>query len=110
MKRATLVEAVRIYLVRVKNDSVRTCYPLDDVAFWRVVSGTFGDYGDRDTVPHGFVHGRFIDTVAYAVQQSRFTGAWMPFDPSNCNSGYVEKIRVTELRHLQFLDDLVKER
>ena len=110
MKRAELVEAVKTYLVRVKDDRVRTCYPLEEVSFWRVVSGTFGDYGTRNTVPNGFVHGRFIDALAYAVQQSSFTGDWMSFDPSNCNSGYVEKMRVKELRQLQFLDDLVKEK
>ncbi len=99
-----LVEKVKLYLQRVQRDKTIPNYPFGLDGFYRIIGGSRGDYGYREPMKDIF-HGRFIDAVAFAVQQNEFYTDWCsPQDPSNCNHGYVEKISV----HYSKDEDLVK--
>lgn len=43
------------------------------------------------------LHGKFIDAVAYAVQQNGFYGYSAYSYPGNYSAGYIEKVDITEL-------------
>ena len=99
MKREELVRKVNLYLERARQDPLVENHPLDGEGYWKIMSGTKGDYGGRNQV-EGIFHGKFIDVVAYAVQSWKFYADWCSHDnPRNCNHGKVEKIKVRELKY-----------
>jgi len=98
MKREELVRKVSLYLERAENDSLVENHPLEMEGYWRVMGGAMGDYGHR-TPEKNIVQGKFIDAVAYAVQQPKFyADLCSDDDPRNCNHGKVEKIKAHELK------------
>jgi len=94
-KKKKVLELVRGYVERAKN--VRPggydnagLYPLKEEGLWKVVSGITSESGYRKDI--GFVKGRFIDAIDYAVQQPEFCGWYCTLENmDNHNHGYVEK-------------------
>jgi len=98
MKRQELARKVELYMGRARQDNLVENHPRDEMGYWRIMGGAMGDYGTREPIKD-ILHGRFIDAVAYAVQQSKFYADWCSHDdPSNCNHGTVERIKVRELK------------
>ena len=95
-------------------DDPAKLYPLNHIGDWRVVGGQASKQGDQThkyEIEQPFIHGRFIDAVAYAVQQKGYFG-WF-CDNSldhNCN-GYIEPYtpKIVALHPDRNLDKRVKE-
>ncbi len=98
MAQNELVRKVQLYLKRIKKDKNFPSYSLEEEGTYRIVGGALGDYGSREPMKDVF-EGRFIDAVLYAIKQDDFYAEWCNHgDPSNCNHGYVEKIKVHKHR------------
>lgn len=98
MKREELIRKINLYLKRAKEDTLVENHPLNRKGYWRIMGGGRSNYGRREPMKN-VVRGKFIDVVAYAVQQPEFYADWCTSDdPSNCNHGTVEKIEVRELK------------
>lgn len=105
-----LLKRVEGYLKRTRNDKLVKSYPLEERGFYSIISGSRGDYGNRDTL--AIVRGRFIDSIVYAVQKPGFVGEWCSWanNYDNCNHGKVEKIQVANLRENKTLIKALQER
>ena len=116
-KKEKVLELVRGYVERAKKvvkgglDQARI-YPLKEEGLWKVVSGSNDESGWRKDI--GFVKGRFIDAVAYAVQQPGFCGWYCSLENmNNPHHGYVkkfvpQKIVFEELDSKSELNELVE--
>ena len=110
----TLDKRVRSYIKRAaRKNSNAPLYPLDMVGLFRIVGGTTDAgsasglcSGDRYKIKNDIVEGRFIDVIAYAVQQRHFAGWYLSLDGNidNNHHGYVEKIEPVDLTGIKFLD------
>ncbi len=102
-------EAVRVYLRRAKREKLPR-YPLAEKGLYKIMGGS-GERS-REEIQQPFVVGRFVDAIAYAIQQSEFGGWWCsldkPEDVDNCNHGYVVKIEPHALPKNKSLDSLLK--
>ncbi len=109
-----LVQKVKLYLRRTEKEKDIERHPLEEVGYWRIISGscTFSPAGAKPL--KDVVHGRFIDAVYHAVQQPEFAGqlTWKDYhsidhiigsrtgigDPKRYEKcGKVEKINVVEV-------------
>ena len=100
MKQEKLVKKVNLYLKRAKQSPSVENHPIDREGYWRIMGGTTSAHGLREPMKN-VVQGKFIDAVAYAVQQSEFYSdrdRYTLDDPSNYFHGRVEKIKVRELK------------
>ena len=96
MKPEELKQKVELYLQRAREYK-KLNYNPNKVAYWSIVSGIeAGTRGDRETLDI-VLHGKFIDAVAYAVQQDSFYH-WDHNDPSNDKNGEVRQIECCELK------------
>tara|TARA_Y100000310_G_scaffold338793_1_gene429485 strand:- start:296 stop:649 length:354 start_codon:yes stop_codon:yes gene_type:complete len=101
-----LEKRINGYIMRIRRKDVPKI-PLKQKGLYRVVSGSQGNYSHRETLD--VVQGRFIDAIAYAVQQPGFTGWWCGWDaPDNCNHGKLEQIDPVKLPTNKKLDYLAK--
>ena len=94
MEKKNLARKVELYLQRTMRDTELEKYPLNEIAHWRVIGGARGDFGVQEPTKE-VLYGKFIDALAYAVQQSEFYGDWCAQDdPSNRNHGGDKKEKV----------------
>ncbi|MFH0701438.1 MAG: hypothetical protein V2A62_03300 [Candidatus Woesearchaeota archaeon] len=91
-----LVGKVQDYLARFKNDHSLPCYPLESQGLYQIIGGVISEKGGREPLKE-IVRGRFIDALAYAVQQPQFYAKFRPDDP--CNNGYVKRVKVCEPKY-----------
>ncbi|MFA5887514.1 MAG: hypothetical protein WC852_02290 [Candidatus Nanoarchaeia archaeon] len=123
MEKDELAQKVRLYLERLnKSPELKKCsYPLDETGLFRVVGALRGGYrgirmfaiysceeeGHRNSMKTIF-KGRFIDAIAFAVQQYEFYADFCdPKDPSCSYHGYVEKIDVCEATTKGLLEEII---
>jgi hypothetical protein len=97
MEQKELERRVGLYLERAKRDREVINYPVDEVNHWKILSGSMGDHNERSFIGE-VLHGKFIDAVAYAVQQFRFySNLYSNEDPSNVDNGIIIKAEIHEL-------------
>ncbi len=112
-----LARRVKLYIQRAGVGDDIEHHPLDEVGYWRIISGC---YGGQFSEPgwqkplKDIVYGKFIDAVAYAVQQKEFYGRFQwggkpAISPGNCNAGKVEKINVIKLKAERGLAQIVRD-
>lgn len=76
---------------------------LEEKGLYRIIGG------NDDTL--GFVKGRFIEAIAYAVQEAGFPGDWCSWNfYDNCNHGRVERITPLSIRANSKLNYLLNNR
>ena len=83
-------------------------YNLNEEGVFRVTGAEYGDLSQDHfyTIPHnelGFVKGRFIDVIAYALDIPQFYYEWDKENPVNENAGYITKIEVKDAPVLEGL-------
>ena len=100
MERHELARKVGLYLERARRDDLVENHPMNRIGYWRVIGEAGGGVGNRLGPIGDVLHGKFIDAVAYAVQQPGFYDADLCSrdDSGNCNNGRVEKIKIRELK------------
>ena len=64
---------IKGYLKRSRSDTFVENYPLEKKAVYRIASRSSLE-GNRSTL--GYIEGRFIDAIEYAVRQPDFLGDW----------------------------------
>ena len=100
MELEEIATKVELYLKRASkgiNSSAIINYPRDEFGYWHIISGTTDYYIGYRKPLNTVVQGRFIDAVAFAVQQPEFYSDHQPEkDPSIGDHGYVEKIDVAQ--------------
>ncbi len=106
----TLAEKVRLYIERIndKRDNARPpSYDLNEVGLYRLRNHELSEYADEQIKVY---RGRFIDVIAHAVRLPDFYGDWMDnTDPGNCNCGYLEKVKIVNVKKRKGLEDDIKE-
>lgn len=107
-----LLQQVQGYIKRAKTDKDVPFYPLHEEGIFRIIGGTNDmgsasglSLGERYHIERNLVRGRFVDAVAYAVQQDLFYGWHCSADNmDNSNHGMVIKINPKELSKNKTLD------
>lgn len=101
-----------------KHNPSANVYPLDQVDTFRVFGGitivgaiSGSPLGNRYKIKDDIVHGRFVDAIAYGLQQPGFAGWQVSLDEHTLSSGfkngYIEKISIMELTPSKELDALL---
>ena len=79
----------------------RTKYDLEEVGTFRIMGAESGDLNqDRFVIPRnelGFVHGKFVDAIAYVLDIPQFYYEWDKENPAHEKAGYLEKIEIKEV-------------
>lgn len=107
-------ERVEAYIERIRHDRHIPRYPIEEKGHYRLVGGVYGD-GDSSRRKENtiVVRGRFIDVIAWAVEQDEFYADWCsseePENVNNCNHGHIEKVELKELPRDATLDSFVEQ-
>lgn len=109
MEKEELARKVELYLKRAREDRSVKNYSINHKAHWRILSGIIGPDSQRDPLKE-ILRGRFIDAVAYAVQQQNFYSRRGPRDdPSYSMHGIVERLKVRTLEESGLTERVVYE-
>jgi predicted NUDIX family NTP pyrophosphohydrolase len=109
-----LIKKVKLYLDRAKDTesflvhNPIPSYPLEEEGYWSIMSGVNGYYQRHE--PMAMVQGRFVDAVAYAVQQPKFYGYMLEQhgNPGHRCNGYIVKLEPKKLEAVDGLEELVE--
>jgi len=101
-----LVKRVEEYTHRMKTRDVPR-YALDEQGIYEIRGGSRDTTGYNE-IP-GLFRGRFVDVVAYAVQQTAYYGEWISSDDAgNCNNGHVKKYDAPKMTDVPEVKGLVE--
>lgn len=98
-----LIRKVQLYLEQLGKESFLERHPLEEEGYWTIISGVSRYYGRFNNIM-ALVAGRFVDAIAYAVQQPDFK---LLCDGKLLCAGYVIKMRPKKLDAVDGLEKLV---
>ncbi len=114
ISRDEVLQRVQGYLKNADTDKQIKLYPLEKEAVFRILGGfdcsksTFGFTGERYLIHPEFVEGRFIDVIAYAVQQPDFCGLYCSLlNINQSRHGLVIKVEPSQIAKDESLDFLL---
>lgn len=111
MNRNELLKKIQEYFERTITEPGKLRkYKPDEIGHWRVISGAIDSESNRREISE-VLHGRFIDAVAWAVQEKEFYSTTLTLitNYSRYEHGIVKKVNIQELPDYQIPKSLVRD-